>query len=108
MEVGGARASCSPPRLSLRWTCNIKKNISEKNRAGVSAKIFETETLTLRDRDETETLSKNSRRDRDLNVPRPKRDTRLLKPNVYNILQIILTLNFGHLVNFPTHCNIDF
>ena len=34
-------------------------------RAGVSAKIFETETLTLRDRDETETLSKNSRRERD-------------------------------------------
>ena len=77
-------------------------------RAGVSAKIFETETLTLRDRDETETLSKNSRRDRDLNVPRPRLDTRLLKPNVCNILQIFLTLKFGDLLNFPTHCNIDF
>ena len=30
------------------------------------------ETLTLRDRDETETLSKNSRRDRGLNVARPR------------------------------------
>ena len=59
----------------------------------------------LRDRDET--LSKNSRRDRDLNEPRPKQDTRLLKPNVCNILQIFLTLNFGHSVNFPTQCYID-
>ena len=55
------------------------------------------ETLTLRDRDETETLSKNSRR-----------DTRLLKLNVCNILQIFLTLNFRHSVSFSTHCNIDF
>jgi len=46
-------------------------------RAGVSAKIFKTETL-----------SKKSRRDRDLNMPRPKRDTRLLKLTVYKLLRI--------------------
>ena len=75
-------------------------------RAGVSAKIFETETRHWSC--ETETLSKNSRRDRDLDVPRPRRDTRLLKPHVCNILQIFLALNFGHSMNFPTHCSIDF
>jgi len=41
------------------------------------------ETLTLQDRDETETLSKKSRRDRDLNVPRPRREVRLLKPGMW-------------------------
>jgi len=48
-------------------------------RAEVSAKIFETEM----------------RRDIDVPKPRLRRDTRLLKPHIYKISRIFLTLNFG-------------
>ena len=93
----------------INQTCNRKRSQPHTSfliRAGVSVKIFETETRHWRC--ETETLSKNSRRDRNLNEPRPRQDTKLLKPNVCNVLQIFLTLNFGHSVNFPTQCYIDF
>ena len=34
-------------------------------------------------------------------MPRPRRDTGLLKPNVYKMSQIFVTLNFGHFDEFP-------
>ena len=73
-----------------------------KSRGGVSAKTFGTETLTLLDRDFEQKLETRPR------LERSETETRLLKPNVCNILQIFLTLNFGHSVNFLQYCNIDF
>jgi len=62
------------------------------DRAGVSDKFFETRRYIVVPRPRL--WAKKSRRDRDLNVPRLRRDF-WNQINVFNMSQIFLTLNFG-------------